>query len=702
MKKKIPITYSIDRVVLSDVLPYETPVTFSNRYFYKYLLERKKCAKNKEYREKNKKAFSDIENILFGTGPRNTPFSFNIGHKNHDFRELNIVHPINQINILDFYKEYKELILYYCSISPYSIRKPYKVANYIFYNDILHKRTKDGDLEHSQIEQDESEYENLKSFFTYRKYSNIHKFFESYQFHRSEKKYNKLLKIDISKCFDSIYTHTISWAVFNKDIVKENIRPSLNTFAGKFDAIMQQLNANETNGIVIGPEFSRIFAEIILQQIDKTIFENLRIKDENGLRLIHKIDYEIFRYVDDYFIFFNDDNHSKRILKEFKLSLKSYKMYVNDNKSISYQKPIITDISIAKQKISDLFNDHLVLVENKKETEEKEETTLIHFSSSNVITRFKTIIKETEIDYKDIMNYTLAVLDKKTAKLINKFKMIDPADRTTKNEKIFEKGLLEILDVSFFLYSVSPKVNSTIKICLILNKIITFLRKNRSNNYTEPFLPNNKHTVLKKISDEIYLILEKNKTKKETQIETLYLLIAYNQLGREYRLNHALLCSYFNIEKANKKLKLKGDLNYFSITVLLFYIKDIKSFESIRKLIKTHIYEKFDKASHTEWRSQTELVLLLLDVMTCPYLNEKLTPHLKNKIKDAKARKSKNLKLYLKQANDHKYGYKKKLLSLLGYKNHINIIEQERFWFTKWIDFDFGLELQAKRSQEVY
>ena len=42
MKKRIPITYSKERVVLSDILPYETPVTFSNRYFYKYLINRNK------------------------------------------------------------------------------------------------------------------------------------------------------------------------------------------------------------------------------------------------------------------------------------------------------------------------------------------------------------------------------------------------------------------------------------------------------------------------------------------------------------------------------------------------------------------------------------------------------------------------------------------------------------------------------------
>jgi hypothetical protein len=699
MRKKIPITYSKERVVLSDVLPYETPVTFSNRYFYKYLIKRLKSKSNLKYRKKHNKAYSEIESILFGIKAKAKPFSFNITHKQNDFRELCVIHPFNQLKMVDFYEEYKSLIIYYSSLSPFSIRKPSKVANFTFYNDVLHKKNEDKDLQHSQIEQDDSEYENLKSFFSYRKYSNIHKFYESYQFHRSEKKYNKLLKIDVTKCFDSIYTHSITWALFNKNIVKSNIPDSESTFGGEFDHLMQDLNANETNGIIIGPEFSRIFAELILQQIDINLHERLKSDDSNGKYLVHKVDYEIFRYVDDYFIFYNKEEDKERITETFKLALKEYKMYLNDKKSIQYSKPIITEISIAKQKINDLFNNHLIL----KEKEDELSNPILYFSSNNVITRFKSIIKESEVEYKDIMNYTLAVLDNKTNKLIKKYKSLEE-DISTKTQKEFEKGLLEILDVTFFLYSVSPKVNSTIKVCLIIDKITSFLKKNKTNDYKEPFTSNNKHNILKKISDEINLVLHKNKSKKETQIETLYLLIALGQLGREYRLNLKVLCTYFNISmNKDNSVSFNTELNFFSITVLLFYIKNIKTYNSILSELKDVILNKYTEAKIYGWKDNTELVLLLLDILTCPYLNNEVRQHFKTKVKDARERKSKSLNNYIKELKDEKYKYKKQLLSLLNISdNQITLIEQERFWFTKWTEFDFGLELQAKRSQEVY
>ncbi|PQJ78833.1 antiviral reverse transcriptase Drt3b [Polaribacter porphyrae] len=775
MRKKIPITYTKERVVLSDVLPYETPVTFSNRYFYKYLLKSLKSESNQKYKGKHNKAQSEIESILFGVKNKTKPFHFNITYKQNDFRELSIIHTVSQRKMVAFYEKYKNLIIYYSSLSPFSIRKPSKVANFTFYNDILHKRNEDKDLQHSQIEQDDNEYENLKSFFTYRKYSNIHKFYESYQFHRSEKKYNKLLKIDVTKCFDSIYTHTLPWALLNKNIVKTNINSLESTFGGEFDILMQDLNANETNGIIIGPEFSRIFAELILQQIDIDIFEKLKENDIDGKKLIHKVDYEIFRYVDDFFIFYNKDSDIERIKETFKLSLKAYKMYLNDKKSILYYKPIITEISIAKQKINDLFNNHLILKEKDNIIESEVAEPILYFSSNNVITRFKSIIKESEIEYIDVMNYTLAVLDNKIEGLIKKYKKFDN-ETSIKIQKEFEKGFLEILDVTFFLYSVSPKVNSTIKVCLIIDKITSFLKKNKTNKYTEPFTANNKHNILKKISDEINLILHKNKSKKETQIETLYLLIALSQLGREYRLNIKVLCSYFNITlEKNSTIQFNSELNYFSITVLLFYIKNKKIYQPILVELKNIILEKFKNGKINGWKDDTELVLLFFDILSCPYLEIKLDRIEKNeltanikevyeklitrafnlddylnslkksidKFADYKPLKKidknlyhsllKNFRKYSEELTKDeksntsiyqceenlvtsilnfktgfekkvdKNAYKIKLLKELDIKGNKKIlIEQEKFWFTKWTDFDFGLELQAKRSQEVY
>ena len=66
---------------------------------------------------------------------------------------------------------------------------------------------------------------------------------------------------------------------------------------------MQGMNYQETNGIIIGPEFSRLFAEVILQYVDQRVEQELLLKHEYR----HKVDYECYRYVDDYFFFYNNE-----------------------------------------------------------------------------------------------------------------------------------------------------------------------------------------------------------------------------------------------------------------------------------------------------------------------------------------------------------------------------------------------------------
>lgn len=716
-RKKIPINYSKERVILSDVLPYEIPITFSNRHFYNFLVKNKirvkTCAdgSKKVVWQDGNIFIGEILKLLFGFKQdkailnnemkinsridlKKVPFSFKISHKENDFRDLSIIHPKNQLDIIEFYDNYRDTILYYSNISQFSIRKPNKVAKYIYQKPKKLKREFGKEIDEKNDAEFKTKYENLKNFFHIKEYSNIHKFYESYQYHQCEKKYNKLYKFDISKCFDSIYTHSIAWALLNKEIVKDTLPDADSTFAGLFDRIMQNLNYGETNGIIIGSEFSRIFAELILQQIDKTVYDDLRSKKEK----FHKKDYDVFRYVDDYFVFYNDEATKEEILSLYKLELRKYKMYLNDSKAKIYDKPIITELSIAKQKISDLLNKDLAFKVNEQDKtvevgeevdegtetdseveESKESKYKIYVSSNKLITRFKTIIKETKVEYKDILNYVLASIDKKVEKLISTY---DESERNFRKEKAYTVALLQILDITFFLYSVSPRVNSTIKLCMVIDKITSFLNRNNKDKL-ETFSFDNKHRVFKKISDEISQVLNKNKYSENIQVETLYLLIALRELGREYRLDIKLLCKYFNIgtDDTDEMKFVISPLNYFSITVLFFYIKDADRYKYLRYELINYVTNLFKNEGRENIRKKAELVFLLLDMLTCPYLDDKT-----------------------KINKDEKYRYKKKLLSLAGVDSvhHIGIIEKENFWFTKWTDFNFGSELESKRSQEVY
>lgn len=111
---------------------------------------------------------------------------------------------------------------------------------------------------------------------------------------------------------------------------------------------MQHTNYNETNGIIVGPEISRIFAEIILQAVDLAIMRQL--KEQHNYSLGR--DYEIRRYVDDSYVYAT----SKKILEDvsaaYQEQLAFYKMDINKSKLEFHERPFTTGVSDAKREVN--------------------------------------------------------------------------------------------------------------------------------------------------------------------------------------------------------------------------------------------------------------------------------------------------------------------------------------------------------------
>lgn len=671
MRVKYKINNKKERVILSDVLPYEVPIIFSNRFFYKFLIENQvnlmpKTNDNSkfklEFNSQNK--FSDqVKTILELLNPskidnrnldqiysRTIPFKFSIAHKNSDYRELAIIHPMNQIFVVQFYDKYKDLIQYYAGVSEFSLRAPYKVAKLGFYNDYYHFKNFDTNSYSTRIELKNQEEEHLKSFFTYKKYSNIYKFFESHEYQECEKKFDNLYQFDIQKCFDSIYTHSLAWALLNKETVKANLSIS-ETFANKFDVLMQNMNYGETNGILIGSEVSRIFAELLLQQVDRSVLYSL-----SSDKINYKKDFEIFRYVDDYFVFYNDEVVKNKIIDTYKRVLSEYKLFISESKTKEFAKPIVTSLTIAKTKISQLFIDYLAYRTISGVNDGKDIEWVLHFSSNQLITKFKIIVKESEADYKGIINYSIGTIEGIVLSAIKKFEQEEKKELYIKRVISY---LQEIIDLTFFIYAVCPRVSATIKVVSLMSKLIFFVKNCAQINHAQ------KDSIYTKAYTEIYKIIQQNKFNPYSQNETLYLLILLTIFDKDYLLEEDMLIDYFFNDN-------NSSLNYFTITSLLFYIKNFKKYCNLKHEIIKKIKDKFKYNNPDLIQQNTELIILLLDLIKCPYIDIQVKRDI-----------LKEFKITEKNKQDQ-------------------LIKYNKFWFIKWTNFNLIEEINLKKGFEVY
>ena len=284
-KTKVRLRRSdIWRTVLTDTSPFEMPIIFNNDGFYKNLSEIKSKSKNYQ---------TLIHHLVCNKFPYTIPYKYSIVKEVDSLRTLSLIHPHGQVQLAEFYHKYDQLICEYVSRSSFSIRKPKNVGREYYYQSKLSGRNK---YKMTSVDTEEIDrlVRNPASYFSYSGFDRLYRFFQSDDYIRLEKKYKFQLSLDIGKCFDSIYTHSIAWAVKSKKLAKENTRSV--SFENKFDRMMQRLNYNETSGICIGPEASRIFAEIILGKVDQNVARQL-----DNLSLFERKDYECRRYVDNYY-----------------------------------------------------------------------------------------------------------------------------------------------------------------------------------------------------------------------------------------------------------------------------------------------------------------------------------------------------------------------------------------------------------------
>ncbi|WP_299104526.1 antiviral reverse transcriptase Drt3b [uncultured Tenacibaculum sp.] len=579
------------RILLTEVLPYEVPIPFSNIGLYRF--SRRKQSEN----------VPNLVTEIFKITKKNTgnllPYNYKIIKKLDSYRTLSIMHPKVQLKFIEFYNKYDSLILSLCSKSRVSIRYPSKVASHFFVKNsqIIKKKLKDSGVEVERLPH-ETEIAYSSSYFTYKEYDFLYKFYDSYKFHRLEKKFKKLLRFDISKCFPSIYSHSISWAIKGKEFAKKNT--STSSFENKFDKLMQWSNYNETNGIIIGPETSRIFAEIILQRIEQNVINSLKEK--------HKIhldrDYTIRRYVDDYFVFSNDFKLAHEVKKEFVKELEYYKLSINDAKTQEIEIPFITGITIARIQLEKRLDNFLSSFIEETDNEIMLKKIIKPFNVSNKLIRdLKSIIKQNKVDYEDVTGMTLSIIRNRLVKLLSNEFILQQDSTFIKD---LNNPILIILDVLFFLISMDSRTRTTVILTQIVVIITQFLRASNIDG-------ENSMVISKKMFDGIRDTLNILNRDSKTHLESMNLLVALVNLNKIYPIVKTKFIEDILLNEDQLE-----NLDYFQIIILIYFIEDSNECEEYKdKLIDTSI-KKIAKVK--ECMAKTEYVYLFFDLVSCPHI----------------------------------------------------------------------------------
>ncbi|WP_024988979.1 antiviral reverse transcriptase Drt3b [Segatella albensis] len=570
------------RVLLTEVLPYELPIMLNNEAFYQNMLD-----------DETRKVFEKTFDGVLKSRQWSIPFDYSIrrigGEKS---RRLSLIHPLTQLGCVVLYEKYDDYMLSLCSRSPFSIRYIDKKARCIFpAEDEQQEEADDNRIELTASEIDPR----YRSYFSYKKYDLMYKFFDSGDNLRLEQKYSQLMKLDISCCFYHIYTHSVAWAIKGKEFAKEHTDKNVQTFEKDFDSLMQHVNYNETNGIVVGPEMSRIFAEIILQRVDIDILERLKTQ---GLTLGK--DYEVRRYVDDSYVYANSKDILDKIRQTFADELSKYKLDINTNKLEYASRPFGSDINDAKDDLRQLLKEFRATY-LKKDDDGKYTRSISNEMKvfSRIANDFRTTTHKYSLTYGTLNKYFLAQLLRQI--------------RSEKETEAFPSTglLLTYVEIAMYVFSLDMHTTASYRLCSILQELSDW-----TDSLTEC---NCKQELQSKVCRELKRVLdiyENTNTEANSNLEVQNILLLTSRLYPD-KLSSARVLSLFGITDVNNNGYDK--LDYFQICTLLYVFGALSNFRATIDLIETELKRRFDSRSVMK---RAEMAMLFFDCCTCPYISK--------------------------------------------------------------------------------
>ena len=439
-------------IILTDLKPVEVGRIFTLKYFYKFLQTKHKEIKEIEEDLISIKYKTHSNSILFNKGWHAAPLKFRVDKGNNGLRTISILNPLSMIQIFYFIKLYNTEIL-----DCLQQKKHFSLRYHRRNNELFYKSSKKGIVvydEGKELEEIPNALESSGVFYDIGPYDLLKKFFTSDDWFKMNSKYSYFAKIDYKDCFDSIYTHTFKWIITNSTIDSKSF--TNNNLFSVIDKILQNINSSISNGVLVGPEFSRMIAEILLQQIDLEVHDQLVQQ-----KRFKAIDYDVFRYIDDIYIFTKDEVTKDQILKLYTEYSFKYQLKINELKTVSGKLPYIWNkwISSSRRYLYS-FKERYV---NDHKEEKEYVLKLRNFSKDDVVSvtkeDFSNIITE-NLQYQDkIVSYVMG-------SIFNIF--IKKNKRMLFGSYVSDREIEKLFDIIFYFYSFAPTFRNTQKlICLI-------------------------------------------------------------------------------------------------------------------------------------------------------------------------------------------------------------------------------------------
>ncbi len=576
-----------NRAVLTDTSPEDIPIVVSNDGLHANLVRE----------EASPRLTALVDAMVRKNRERYTiPYRYRIRLSRTASRQLSLMHPAAQKLAADFYGEFGHMIPYFCRHDAFSLRRPSKIGS-----SVSRKTMESGKkrLKGSAIDtmlQDQT-VRNPGSFFAYEGYDRFYKFFGSPEFISLERRFSLMRLTDVSKCFTSIYSHTIAWAV--KDVLHGKESNNARSFANLFDDLMQYSNYNETNGIPVGPEVSRLFAEVILQSVDVAL-----VRYTKRLGLIAKRDFEVRRYIDDYAIFANSPDTADAVQRGLEETLGVFNLHLNDSKTYTVSRPLQTKQSRVISHVDralDAFAERLFSKLDNGRGWVPLRVRNVSAVVGSLVNDIKVACADSGSGYEQVSPYVVGSIANRVERLIES--QATAGFEAEKARAHYLPALQVLVETLYFFLTVHMTVRASYQVAKTTILVLRFVRDKLTEASTAI-----QDTIRAQIEGIMRdPVLASVKMSAYVPVEILNIVLAASELSLPFAVDTRLV--------VDRVLK-EDHIDYFSYVSLIFYHQANDA--DFTKRLESRLKHSF--LPNAQPRQVSRDAHLMLDLITCPYL----------------------------------------------------------------------------------
>lgn len=399
---------------------------------------------------------------------------------------------------------------------------------------------------------------------------------------RLQSQYRKYYKSDIHHCFDTIPAERLYEAAYLTDIPTEEN----NNFANRFFGIMKEMRTKD-EGIIIGPEFSRLYAEMILQRIDSEIMAGM----EKAGQVLHQ-DYECFRYLDDTFLFYDSDKTLELFKKIYSYRLMSWGMTQNEEKEELATTPFIASLTIAKNEIDALikkiFKNGLEDSASHGKVSNMNPPVPYSINASGFYKEVLTIITNNGIELSKVSSFLLSRFQKEALKAIDEFDNLLEKYIEAKEEGMLDEDglhnlkrylssmfffLRQLIKAVFLIFKSDIRMNTSIRVVMIVDSIIQYSNSRLFKDKQVSLSIEIKESIYKYVRDELTSMLKSYKLRQMNGLEICNLMTILADISDGHGLTNKVLENFVNGQFDIEKEVPQHGVNFLMAFALLKSLK---------------------------------------------------------------------------------------------------------------------------------